>query len=313
MIKKILFTVLAVAITAGCGRKAETEDARSRGALKVYTTIAPIHFVTRQLLGEKDRIMNTCPPGEDEPTYIPPRSVLMDMLKADVIILNGASFEEWLEAVSLPASRLFDSSLNFKDQWLTYEGIVHSHGGQDDHSHEGYNGHTWLSPHFFIKQTTAIYEKLKSLLTEEEQQARNLSENFNVLSGQLAALDDKARTVFTPLNGTTVAATHPTYDYVAKAYGFEVFNLDIDPNEDEVGEKVQRQLDLLTKKMQGTPIRFLLWEEEPSDALKTAVGAMNLVNVVFPPIAGMEDPDYLTGMEEALAQIAVIFKGNHEK
>ena len=307
MMRKLAIVATTLALVAGCSQQREVPEATASRALTIYTTMAPIHFVTRQLLGEQDTIINTVPAGEDVPTFMPDRSMLMDMVNADLIILNGAGFEEWLDAVSLPDSIVFDSAHVFRDEWLEYEGIVHSHGGHDDHSHEGYNGHTWLSPHHFRKQTTAIYEKLKTLLTEEEQQARNLSANFQSLYTQLIALDEKARMVFEPLRGTTLAATHPTYDYVAKAYGFTIFNVDIDPDEEEITGHIQRELEKIQQQRENTPITFLLWEEEPSDVLVEAVADAGLINIVFPPLDCVEDPDYISGMQETLQQLAEIF------
>ncbi len=304
--KKLAIAVTTLALVAGCSQQTEVPDATASRSLTIYTTMAPIHFVTRQLLGESDTIINTVPAGEDVPTFIPVRTMLMDMVNADLIILNGAGFEEWLDAVSLPDSILFDSAHPFKDEWLVYEEIVHSHGGQDDHSHEGYNGHTWLSPHYFRKQTTAIYEKLKTLLTEEEQQERNLSANFQNLYAQLTALDEKARVVLEPLRGTTLAATHPTYDYVAEAYGFTIFNVDIDPDEEEITGHIQRELEKIKQQQESTPITFLLWEEDPSEVLVEAVTGLGLTNIVFPPLDDVEDPDYISGMEDMLQQLAEI-------
>jgi len=304
--KKLAIAVTSLALVVGCSRQAEVPDAATSRSLTIYTTMAPIHFVTRQLLGEQDTIINTVPPGEDAPTYMPDRSMLMEMVNADLIILNGAGFEEWLDAVSLPDSILFDSAYVFHDEWLEYEGIVHSHGGEEDHSHEGYNGHTWLSPHYFRQQTKAIYEKLKTLLTEEEQQERNLSENFQSLYAQLTALDEQARSVFAPVQGTTLAATHPTYDYVAKAYAFSIFNVDIDPDAEAISGHIQREIEKIKHEQESTAITFLLWEEEPSDVLVKAVAEVGLTNIVFPPLDDMEDPDYITGLTEVLQQIAEV-------
>ena len=306
--KSFALALLPFVLLVGCARKDETPAAAGERSLRIYTTIAPIYYVTRQLLGDRDMVINTVPAGEDSVTYIPDRSVLTDMLTADLVILNGAGFEEWLEKVSLPDRLFFDSAHVFKDEWLVYEGVVHSHGGQDDHSHEGYNGHTWLAPAYFQRQVRAIYEKLKTVLTEEEQQTRNLSANFDALDARLTALDAQARTVFAPLQGTTLAATHPTYDYLAKSYGFAIFNIDIDPDAEEITGHIQRELDKLRKQRETTNISFLLWEEDPSDVLLEAVAGLQLINIVFPPFDDVDDPDYFTGMSETLEQIAEIIR-----
>ncbi len=306
MIKKITITLTALVLAAGCTQQTEPTETTAERSLQIYTTIAPIYFVAHRLLGDNDTIINTTPPGEDGAHHIPERDVLMEMANADLIILNGAGFEEWVDAVSLPDSILFDSAQTFREEWIPYETLVHSHGGHDDHSHEGYNGHTWIAPSFFQKQVTAIYEKLKTMLTEEEQEARNLSENYLGLYAELTALDAKGRAMFAPLRGTTLAATHPTYDYLARAYGFKIFNVDIDPDAAEITTHIDGELHKLDHLLEHTPITFLLWEEEPSKVLQEAVADRNLTNIVFSPLEDMDDPDYITGMENTFREIAEI-------
>lgn len=292
--------VLTSLLLSGCSKeKAETQQT-TETALKIYTGIAPLNFVCKQLLGEQDQVLEICPVGEDEPEYIPVRSTLVDMINSDAIIINGASFENWLNAVSIPETKIHDSAAIYKDEWVEYQGVVHSHGGQDDHSHTGYNGHTWLSPHYFKKQCTSVYKKLKLLLSPEEQQKRDLEGKYNQLMDQLSSVDKRCAEVFESVKGTSLAATHPTYDYIGKAYGFEVLNLDIPPDVEKIDETIQQQLDLLKQQVKEKGVTFLFWEEEPNELISKEIAKLGVRNLVFHPLAGMDDPDYITGMLDNL-------------
>ena len=306
MIKITALVFSALVLLAGWSREAPPAEANAARSLRIYTTIAPIHYVVNQLLGDHDTIINTTPAGEDPSNFIPERDVLMDMANADLIILNGAGFETWVDTVSLPDSILFDSSKIFEDTWIEYDEVVHSHGDLDDHSHEGFNGHTWIAPSYFQQQVTAIYEKLKTILTEEEQAARNLSANYQALSSRLTELDSMGRAVFEPVRGTTLVATHPPFDYVARAYGFTVFNIDIDPDAEEITDHIADEFQKIDALREQTPVTFLLWEEDISDVLESEVAVRQLTNIIFEPLDDVEDPDYFTGMAENYSAIAEI-------
>lgn len=308
--RKAILALLALIMVSGCSQQTEPIAPSPDRTLTVYTTIAPIHFAVRELLGDRDTVINTTSVGEDAAHYMPDRDVLSEMVEADLIILNGAGFEEWSDSVTLPDSITLDSAHAFRNEWIAYEKVVHSHGDHEHHSHEGYNGHTWMAPAYFQQQVETIYERLKTMLTEEQQQARNLSENYLALNTQLSGLDAKARAVLTPLQGTTIAATHPTYDYLGQSYDFEVFNIDIDPTAEEVTSHIDGELHKLSHEQAHTAIAYLFWEEEPSEALQQATAEMGITNIVFPPLEDMDDPDYISGMEDTLSEIAHIISAD---
>jgi zinc transport system substrate-binding protein len=294
---KITLSALALLLSlTGCSKQDAEQQKATEKALTVYTTIAPLHYVCEQLLGDQDQVIETCPIGEDEPEYIPAADVLVAMVDSDTIFINGASFENWLNAVSLPETLIHDTASIYQDEWLEYQGVAHSHGGQDDHSHNGYNGHTWTSPHYFQLQCQSVYEKLQTLLTPEEQQARNLDANYQQLTDKLSKLNEQCKQAFAPVKGTTLAASHPTFDYLGKSCGFEVINLDIAPDIEEINEQVQTQIDLLQQQKKENGLSLLFWEEQPNDFIGNTLSKLGFVHIVYHPLAGMDDPDYITGM-----------------
>lgn len=311
MIKKYsLFLSLTALLAAGCSNSNPTSEPTPETSLKIYTSIAPLHFVCQKLLGDIDQVLPIIPVGEDEAEHVPEREVLVDMIQSNLIILNGAGFENWLDAVSIPETKIHDSAEIFRDQWIEYEGIVHSHGGREDHSHTGYNGHTWLSPYHFKKQSTSVYEQLKTMLSPEEQEQRDFDQRYNKLMESLLSLHVRTQEVFEPVKGTMLAATHPTYDYIGQAYGFEVLNIDLPPDLEEIDEAAQAELDTLRKQIDENGVSILFWEEEPSHFISQIVTEMGVRNLVFHPLAGMDDPDYLTGMIENLNRAAEVIGQN---
>ena len=108
------------------------------------------------------------------------------------------------------------------------------------------------------------------------------------------------------MRGTTLVATHPTFDYVARAYGFTVFNIDIDPDAEEITDHIADEFKKIDALREQTPVTFLLWEEDISDVLESEVAVRQLTNIIFEPLDDVEDPDYFTGMAENYSAIAEI-------
>lgn len=288
-----LFAALAL---TGCSERDAGPERSERSGLKIYTSIAPLNYVCERLLGDEDEVIAICPIGEDEPEYVPLPETLVEMIDSDLIVINGATFENWLNAVSIPETLIFDTAEVYREEWVEYDDVVHSHGDKEDHSHTGFNGHTWTAPRYFHKQSTAVYERLRSMLGEERVSERNLAEKFDALSRELLELDRHGAEVFAPMKGKTIAASHPTYDYLGMSYGFNVFNIDLPPDEEEISESIQEELDELkaNKEAHGTSIIF--WEEEPNELIQEALAELGVWSLVFHPLAGMDDPDYITGM-----------------
>jgi zinc transport system substrate-binding protein len=292
-----LITCMFVSILlSGCSKQETEQNLPAEKTLIIYTSIAPLNFACKQLLSDQDQVLETCPVGEDEPEYIPETDTLVKMINSDLIVLNGASFENWLKTVSIPEPKLLDSSAIYKDEWVEYQGVVHSHGGQADHSHTGYNGHTWTAPAYFQKQCTSVYEKIKTLLTPEEQQQRNLDSRYQELMNKLTALNAAGQKVFTPVKGMTLAASHPTYDYLGLSYGFTVFNIDLPPDAETIDKTIQQTLDTLKQQKEENGVSILFWEEEPNELITKVTTDIGIHNLVYEPLAGMDAPDYITGM-----------------
>mgnify|MGYP000320192187 CR=1 FL=1 len=78
--------------------------------------------------------------------------------KADLILLNGASYAKWVAHVSLPASWMVDTSASFADQFIPLKDqVTHSHGLAGKHEHGDVAFTTWLDPLQAIVQAEIDY------------------------------------------------------------------------------------------------------------------------------------------------------------
>ncbi|WP_424972871.1 metal ABC transporter substrate-binding protein [Dinoroseobacter sp. S76] len=236
-----------------------------------------LHDFAAQLLDGAAEVVFPVPEGVDPSFWRPSIADISQIQSADLILLNGAGFASWIDRVSLPRSRLVNTSAGIRDRFIVTESITHSHGDGGEHSHEGLASYTWLDPTLASAQAEAIAAALaiRGLAKPEEVYPR-LAE----LTAELTALDTMAREALSAAQGATIVATHPRYQYLARRYDLLITSLEWEagamPTPDDLAE-----LERLAPQDGGV----LIWEAEPPRAAIDATDALGLRSVVFAPWA----------------------------
>lgn len=237
-----------------------------------------------QYLAQRLGVEAVCPVASDPVSWMPDAPTIQAMQEADLIILNGANFEAWPEKVSLPESNVLRTASGL--ELLHYENVtIHTHGPGGEHSHEGIDGHTWLDPINAKAQAERIQRRLAQLRPER---ADEFAANFAKLAADLEALDAE----FWGLSPPPLLANHPAYNYLAKRYGWSIYNLDLDP--EEMPEQAT---------FDGPKARHLLWESSPSAEIATQLNTWGITSIVFSPAETASDTDYLGVMQRNLAAL----------
>ena len=112
--------------------------------ITVFVVNYPLKYFAERIGGEYVKVLFPAPGGIDPAFWIPDIQTISAYQQADLILLNGAAYSKWVDKVSLPQSKLVNTSRKFKDQYITIEGAVtHSHGSGGEHAHEGVAFTTW--------------------------------------------------------------------------------------------------------------------------------------------------------------------------
>ncbi len=268
---------------------------------QVTTVNYPLQYFAQRLLGDGAQVTFPVPRDVDPSFWRPSIADISAVQAADLIVLNGAGFATWVDRVSLPRSKLLNTSAAIKDRFIVTESITHSHGDGGSHSHEGLASYLWLDPTLALAQTEALAAAIvaRSLAPVEDVAAQ-----LATLQADLEALDAAAQSALDHLTGVTLIATHPRYHYFARRYGLTVVSMEWEagamPNKAELA-----QLEALSRDTEAT---ILLWEAEPPAAAFEATAALGLRNVVFPTLAHSVDGgtflETYAGAVSALADVA---------
>jgi len=293
--------VLAVAgAVAGCSDVVDPSDrARTAETPRVYTVNYPLAFFAERIGGEAFEIIFPVPLGEDPAFWMPDADVVRAYQSGALILLNGATYAKWVDRVSLPASRLVNTSQGFSGELIRQQRRpTHSHGPEGEHAHGGTAFTTWLDFTLAARQAEAVKDALAGVCPSDRgAQEQRLAE----LKADLLGLDARMQRVADQIGNRPLLVSHPVYQYWARRYGLDVRALHWEPDETPTEEDWSE----LTGLLQGHPAELMVWEGEPLDATRTKLLERGLRPVVFDPCGNRpEQGDFLTVMRDNIRRLA---------
>lgn len=259
-----------------------------------------LSYFAERLGGDEIDVVFPVPDGVDPSFWRPGIADIGEVQNADLIVLNGAGFAVWTTKASLPRSRILDTSRGFEDQYIATETVTHSHGADGEHSHTGTATYTWLDQAQANMQARAIADALleRDLASQDVVEA-----SMTALAEDLNALDTAAGQLRPRAEGKVLIATHPRYQYFARAYGLDIRALEWDAGAAPTAD----QLNELETLVSETDAIVLLWEAEPTAEARAAIRDIGLADVVFPTLATRpEGADYVQSFEKAVEELSAV-------
>ena len=299
-----LVTLAALAVMDACERPQEKPSSTptSGGGLPtVYAVNYPLAYFVQRIGGHEINVVYDAPKDVDPAFWQPTDGQITSMQNAGLILMNGATYSKWAEKVTLPETKVVDTSSAFQNKFIVVKNAVtHSHGKQGEHSHDGITFTTWIDFHQAIMQADAIAEACKRLKPEALEQ---FAQGFDALKIDLLALDARMESVGKKLAGQPVVASHPIYQYWARRYGINLQSVLWEP--EEVPTEVQ--MDDLKKILAAHSAKLMIWEGQPAKESVEKLKALGLVSVVFYPCANSPATgDFLSVMRDNVAAMEKI-------
>lgn len=271
---------------------------RAQDGLSIAAINYPLAYYAERIGAGLATVNYPVPAGTDPSFWRPSISEIGAIQSADLILLNGASFADWTERTSLPRSRVVRSSAAFDGNFISTATVTHSHGDGGSHSHTGTASYVWMD---FGQATQQAITIANAMIRKAGGSEAAIRENLDGLLNDLEALDTQALAVGAAASDVVMIASHPRYQYFARAYGLDIAAVEWDiaapPSEDQWAE--------LDAKIAATGARVFLWESEaPDPAAMARIEALGLVNVVFPPMANRpEQGDFLSVMQASVTAL----------
>jgi zinc transport system substrate-binding protein len=270
----------------------------------VYTTFYPTTYFAQRIGGDRINVVNPCPAGEDPAFWMPDDQTIEAYQHADVIIVNGASFEKWVDKVTLPEARIVDTAKPFRDDFIVLkDAITHTHGPSGRHSHEGIDGHTWLDP---INAKTQAGEIKDALAKRFPAHKEVFEQGYAALVKDLDALGTRLTALAGKLGDQMLLCSHPAYNYIGRRYGWQLKSFHLDPE----SMPDDATFNAINTYLEQQPARYMLWESEPTAEIAGRMKQeLGLESVVFSPCEALDSEqreageDFLTVMNENIDRL----------
>lgn len=269
----------------------------------VSTVNYPLAYFAERIGGDRVEVVFPAPADEDPAFWEPNDETIAAFQQADLILLNGATYAKWVRAASLPESTQVDTSKAFSGEFIeTTDGKTHQHGTEGAHSHAGTAFTTWLDFQQALWQAEAVRDALLKILPAEAKP--EIDQRFESLAGDLEKLDAELGSIGKALQNRPLLASHPVYQYFARAYGLNLRALLWEP---ETVPDDQAMADL-GKLQSGHDAKWMIWEGDPAPESVAKLEKAGIGSVVFDPCGNRPDDgdDFLTVMKKNVANLKAL-------
>jgi zinc transport system substrate-binding protein len=260
--------------------------------LKAYVVNYPLKYFAERIGGDNVQVVLPAPEDVDPAYWTPDIATITAYQQADLILLNGAGYADWIDKVSLPRSKLVNTSKKIQDRIITIKGAVtHSHGSGGAHAHEGAAFTTWLDFDLATLQSRAI---AKAFIRRKPDLRLEFEGNFAALEKDLAALSHDIQSTVSKDPSKPLVASHPVYDYFTRRYGLNIQSVHWEP--DEIPD--DRQWAELNSILKSHSAKWMIWEGKPGPIPVKKLKAIGIESLVFDPCANAppEQGDFLSVM-----------------
>ena len=235
----------------------------------MITSNYPLYYFAREIAGESADVVFPSMDG-DPANWKPASEDITQMQSADLVILNGAAYEPWLNWISLPDDVLLDTSAGIRERLIPLaQDTLHQHGPQGQHSHQGLAFTTWLDPTLATEQARAIEQAISALAPQNRETHRA---RLAGLEARLAALDEDLQRAFGALNEPAVIFSHPVYQYLAARYQLNGVSMHWEPQQDP-GIKAWIEF---RETLRRYPANLMIWEGQPDQETASQLGQLGV-------------------------------------
>jgi len=286
----------------GDGKSSASGDPSGGDPLSVAVVNYPLQYFAERIGGDAVTVVFPAPGDEDPAYWVPDAEAISAYQEADLILANGATYAKWLDKVSLPLSKLVDTSKDFQDRYIALDhAVTHSHGAEGEHEHRGWAFTTWLDPRLAIAHARSVMEALVAARPAMEEGFRKA---FGELEADLTDLDEAIAAAVSGGDSVPLIMSHPVYQYLVRRYSLNARSVHWEP--DAAPDPAMWQK--LSELRASHPATWMIWEGPPLDEVRSKLVEKGIESVLFDPCGNVPaEGDFLSVMKqnaENLARVA---------
>lgn len=244
----------------------------------ITASFYPLYFLTKEIAGDRAEVVNLTKTGGEPHDYEPSTRDIATIENSQLLIVNGAFFESWLDKfdkeISADNKQILKVAESLADLNFEENGVTET------------DAHVWLDPVLAQKEVELISEKLKAI---DPNNAEIYQENTEKLLQKLVELNNEFKLGLANCQNDRIITSHAAFAYLAKRYDFEQIAIQgLNPDEDPSPAKIAAT----TKLAKENNVRYIFFETlvspKISETIAKEIGAGTLV---FNPIEGLSDEE----------------------
>ena len=262
--------------------------------VRVVASFYPMLEFVKRVGGERVEVSSLIPVGIEPHDYEPTIQQVQDAQTADMLVINGAGFEEkWIK--NIKARSVLDTSVGLN---LTSSAHVSS---------KSVDPHIWLDPILAKQQVENIRD---GLIKVDPANSAYYKENTNRFISDLDSLDKTIKSELSSCEKKDFIAFHNAFSYFSKRYRLTQHSIQgVSPEADVLPQRLQQIVSLAHDMGLDT-----IFTEELADPRFASVIAQEIPNgkvLVLSPIEGIDKEEqnagvsYLDKMKENIESFKV--------
>ena len=262
MKKKIYMILLAlVLVITGC----TSSNNKDNEKINVVASFFPVYDLVKRVGGDKVEVSNLTQTG-DAHSFEPGIKDMENISKSDLLAINGAGFEGWIDQIksSQPDLQVLDLSEDLD--------LIEVDGHTDPH--------TWLS----VKNPQLMLEKIKDKLIEIDKKNESYyNENYQKALEEFKTVEKKYDEELSKYKGRAFIAPHAAFNYLLQEYDLEQVGIE---GINSVNEPNAARMKEIVDIMKNKNINTVFYEYGQSDKIAQTIAEE--VNGKVLPISTLE-------------------------
>ena len=278
---------LAMIATLYTGRPA-LQDRQEQEKITVVASFYRLYEFASKVVGDRAEVSSLVPAGVEPHDWEPTAEDVSRGRAADVLIINGAGFERWIN--DLEAKFIVNTSegIEFNYEEENEAGTANEHG----HEGKGVNPHIWLDPMLAKHQV----DKIRDAMTRSDPaNADYYNQNAVRFTTELDSLDAFIRSELASCDKLDFIAFHDAFIYFSERYGLIQHSIQgVSPEGEILPQTIQQIIELAN----GLDIN-VIYSEDLIDSRLADTIANEIPDgkvLVLSPIEGVSEEEQAAGI-----------------
>jgi zinc transport system substrate-binding protein len=228
---------LAAIATANTSRPAQQYEEENE-KITVVASFYPLYEFASRVVGDRAEVSSLVPAGVEPHDWEPTAEDVLRGRSADMLVINGAGFESWVDDVK--ATVVANTSEGIKFDYEEEKGE-----GEDEHGHGsdgGVNPHIWLDPMLAKHQV----DKIRNVIVSADPvNADYYNENSDRFAEELDSLDAFIRSELADCEKLDFIAFHDAFVHFSERYGLRQHSIHgVSPEGEILPQTIQHIVEL---------------------------------------------------------------------